>query len=133
MLRKEYQEKENHMVIQIKQLELKSDKLYEDYCDQVLTKSEYLYMKNVYKDKLDLLQKKLEEMGDNERVLLDQYSKKRKWIALLLNSAGRSLDREMIERFISKIIVFGVDDIEIEFNFKDIFTNVEGENKKEVV
>ena len=133
MLRKEYQEKENHMVIQIKQLELKSDKLYEDYCDQVLTKSEYLYMKNVYKDKLDLLQKKLEEMGDNERVLLDQYSKKRKWIALLLNSAGRSLDREMIERFISKIIVFGVDDIEIEFNFKNIFTNVEGESKKEVV
>ena len=99
----------------------------------MLTKSEYSYMKKVYKDKLSSLQKKIREMQDVERALLAQYSEKRKWIALLLNSAGRTLDSEMIERFISKIIVFGVDEIEIEFNFRDIFTNVEATNKREVV
>lgn len=132
-LKKEYQEKEKNMLNQIKQLELKSDRLYEDYCDQVLTKSEYLYMKKAYKDKINVLRKELEEISDIERSLLAQYSKKRKWIALLRNSAGRTLDREMIERFISKIIVSGEDEIEIEFNFNDIFTNGEIENKKEVV
>lgn len=102
--------------------EKKLEQLFEHYATGILSKEDYLGIKESFLTEQDNAYKRLEDMETHCQSLLERQKAKMEWAQGLLRYQDFSeIDRTIVERFIQKITVTSSEEIEIIFWFGDIF------------
>lgn len=102
---------------EIKQLEKKKERAYEDYLDDIISKEEYLKYKVKYEQQIDNVNYKIGVLNENVE---ESTITSNPWIEKLLNHEELDhLDRETIVEMISMIYIYENDTIKIVYNFSN--------------
>ena len=112
-------------IIREKQLELdkateKSQRLYESYTDEILGREEYLLVKDRYTNKMDDIQKEIEELEKSIENVKAGNVMDQSWVTQFIKYKDQAeLSHEMVVSLVTCIEVFEDKRIQITFNFKD--------------
>lgn len=99
--------------------------LYQDYADHLLNEEEYISIGQDYAKKIDDLQLYLAELNREIKKYETDYRGSEKWENLIREYRNQDgLSRDMIERFIDKIVAHNDGRIEIHFSYKDELESV---------
>lgn len=117
---------ENQIKEQISRLETELTKtkrlkqsLYEDYKDELLSKEEYLDYYREYADKEKLLQKKIKDLQEKQKLDIHRGLES-SWVTRLLQLRKiETLDRSIIVEMIDRILVYDNQRIRIIYNFSN--------------
>ena len=99
--------------------------LHQDYADHLLNEEEYISIGQDYAKKIDDLQLYLAELNREIKKYETDYRGSEKWENLIREYRNQDgLSRDMLERFIDKIVAHNDGRIEIYFSYKDELESV---------
>lgn len=102
--------------------EKKLEQLFEHYATGILSKEDYLEIKETFLAEQDNAHTGMEKVQIHSQNVLERLKAKMDWAHGLLTYQDFSkIDKTIVERFIQKIIVLSSEEIEVEFWFGDIF------------
>lgn len=94
--------------------------LYQDYADGLISEEDYIAIGQDYGKKSDDLNIYLEELDKEAKKYSADYQGSEKWERLLKEYRNQEeLTRDMVERFVEKIVVFNDGRVEILLNHRD--------------
>ena len=105
--------------LEIEKINIYNKNIYEDYIIGILTKNEYLFIKDNYLEKINTLIKNKEEL-EEKLIDIENTFINNKYINVV--SQFNSIDiltKEIIQTFINEIIVYEDKTIQIKFKYKD--------------
>lgn len=103
-------------------LQTKKTRLYEDYTEGILDKTEYPYAKKIYGEEYELLNNQLEYLVMKRNELREVIPPENKWIRIMKNIYGISeLSQELVDTVIERILVYEDGNIEIKMKYQDVF------------
>lgn len=106
--------------IKLKEYEVKKQRLWENYANQLLDKEEYLFAKKKYDEEYQKLLVKEEAERTREEKESIVISEAMEWIAYMKKyQKVKKVDQKLIELFINKIFIYGGKRIEIVMNFHE--------------
>lgn len=104
--------------------------IYEDFCEELISKAEYLAYRKDYREKEALLTSRLQYMQEqqNSEIIPDQ--KHNPWIDYLMeHKAVKNLDRDIVMEMIHGIAVFEDGTIRITYRYSDALTKSDAYNE----
>lgn len=103
-------------------------KAYEKFMDDVLTKPEYLELKQIYENENEQYQKELQDLKKTEQEQIVTVRDAEKWLRHFSRGklTAKQLSREVLSEFIDRIYVYPDQKIDIHFKF----TSENGPTKK---
>lgn len=100
----------------------KLEQLFEHYATGILDREEYVAFKEEYRREQEKAHAALADTQNHFQGLLDRLRAKIDWTEELVKCRGNTeISREIVERFIEKVVVKSADEIEVRFWFGDIF------------
>ena len=107
-------EERKNLQHRIAERERRKKKCYEDYCDELLSKEEFLTYKKEYEGELRSLKKQLEQLCAPE-----EEKKTNPWIETLTQQKRLAvLDRGTVQAVLSQIVVYAENRVEIHYAFE---------------
>ena len=95
--------------------------LFESYFDKTITEDEYLSMKEKYEKEEAKLREQLERL-EAKRAENERYSGRNEWLRMIRKyGKEKKVTREMVTELVKCIRVSGYNEIEIVWNFQDVF------------
>jgi len=105
---------------EIKRLTNLKAALYETYAGKLMTESEYIYSKQRYTKKIDEARKTLEFLQERSVTQNETLTPKNRWLqAVRRFTEHDELSYEMVHTLISHVIVYGNNEFDIVWNFKN--------------
>lgn len=121
-LEKEYAKKTKEVVGIYEKYQKKLDRLFEHYAMGLIEKEEYIEFKETYLKEQEQAHKTLTETKQHCKNTLDRLRAKIDWAdELIKNQYFTDITREIVERFIEKVVVNSRTEITVHFWFGDIF------------
>ena len=120
-------EKETSLIIKkskgdYEKYEGKLEQLFEHYATGLIDREEYLEFKETYLSEQEQAHKKLKEKQIYYQNILERLMAKIDWADELIKYQGvTEITREIVERFIEKVVVKSATEITVYFWFGDIF------------
>ena len=110
-------------------------KAYEQYMDEVLSKEEYLELREMYDREREQYQKELQELQDKENEKRAKLQDAVKWLSHFCRGriTEKELTREVLQELIEKIYVYPDQQIDIYFRFRKSDSPGEERTEKEEV
>ncbi len=99
--------------------------LYEKYASDKLSRDEYISRKEILETNIRDIEIKLEEIQSK---IFDESVEKnnnRELLEEIIDQYGvvKNLDKNIVQTFIKSVFIYSKEQVEIELNFKDLFTN----------
>lgn len=96
--------------------------IYEDYTENLISKEDYILIKNKYIEKEKNALQKIGYLEENLKYTENNIGKKNKFLSTFLNFKNEKLlTKELLEMLISEIFIYQNKNIDIKFNFIPIF------------
>lgn len=93
--------------------------IYQDYKDGILSREEYLDLKESFRTKIDSLNLELQALWDEYEGTAEVQSSKADWVKQFIEYKGfKELSRELLLRLVEQIKVYDKDRIEVIFKFQ---------------
>jgi hypothetical protein len=100
--------------------------LYANYAVKLLTEQEYVYIKAEYERRCEALRQRLDELSKRAAIISGASTSDNRWLTAARSFQNPTeLTREMLEAIVERIVVYGPDNIEIVWKFKDEFALLE--------
>lgn len=110
----------NALQLKKKECEKRSERLWEDYADQILSQEEYLFAKKKYEEEYQRLLEDEERLIASSEKTANTISMASSWIAYMKKfHKVKKLDKQLIDIFVEKIFVYENRRVEIIMNFKE--------------
>ena len=100
--------------------------LYENYVDKLLTKMQYVDMRDIYEARAVALRKNIDDLSSRASVVEDVSVSNNRWLKAARDFQNPvELTREMLEAIVDRIEVFGSKGIEVKWKFSDEYALLE--------
>lgn len=94
--------------------------IYEDYAENLLSKDDYILIKNTYIEKEKYVLQKINSLEEELKYTKNTISKKNKFLSTFLSFKNEKLlTKILLEMLISEIVIYQNKTIDIKFNFVD--------------
>jgi len=105
---------------ELKRLTQLKASLYESYADNLLTEDEYIYSKQRYGQQIGEVKQSLERLREENAMQSETLTPQNKWLqALKRFTEHNDLSRDMVLTMIDRIVVCGINQFNIVWNFKN--------------
>jgi len=105
---------------ELKRLTQLKASLYESYADKLLTEDEYIYSKQRYGQQIEDVRQSLELLQEENAMQAETLTPQNKWLQALKRFTDHNdLSRDMVLTMVDRIVVYGVNQFNIVWNFKN--------------
>ncbi len=99
--------------------------LYNDYADGILSEQDYLYAKKKYMDEAEQIEKRIDEIQKLQQMYANGCTKESKLETIIEKYEHfENLTEEIVQAFVSKVLVYSDERLEICFRFEDEFNEL---------
>ena len=114
-----YQENIMEKELDIEKKKQYASEIYQDYKAGVLSKEEYLEIKEVYRTNILTLEQSVQALNDELEEMIKNKSSKTEWIQYFIEYRGfEKLSRELLLRLVEEIKIYDKDRVEVVFKFQ---------------
>ena len=105
---------------ELKIVNQRTSKLYEDYVDKLLDEREYVGMKSAYENRAGVLRGNIESLSQRAAIVADVSASNNRWMKAARDFQNpEKLTREMLEAIVERVEIFGHERVEVVWKFKD--------------
>ena len=115
-------DRKEHLEGDVEKLKALRDNLYEDMKDGIVSKKEYMELRESFTKRRNTSEKEIRQVEKEIGYILADNSEKYKWIDYFLEHKDiTELNRLAVVQLIDKIVVHDKKNVEVVFNFEDCY------------
>ena len=115
----------NYLRQEIKKIESRCMSLYKDFQDDILTKDEYLYLRDKYSNEKTAFEARINEISGVQNKLEPEYIQENHWVKILGKfCSDKKLSREMVVALVERIEITRDRQVTIHFKYRDAYEEI---------